>query len=106
MASGYDIEVLDGTSQKTSKSVTSPSTISFTSLQFNDMKQGYRYNVSIVAKSQVYDGNNTVNGDTYTGEVKTVVKSKMCFYFRKCNNQCAHRVLYGDRQSQQLRRRQ
>ena len=40
------------------------------------MKNGYRYNISIVAKSQVYAESQILNGDTYTGEVKTVVKSK------------------------------
>ena len=52
-----------------------------TTVTFLDMKNGYKYNVSITAKSLQFEGDNTVDSDIYTEQIKTVVMRKYSLHF-------------------------
>ena len=72
VAGSYQIEIRDGNSQKYSSSASSsPKDISF-----SDMLNGHVYNVFITAKSEKYEGDQQVDGVTFNGNFKTVVKGK------------------------------
>ena len=69
----YLVRVLDGVSVE--KSVTTV-TIPQATVSFPDMKNGHRYNVLITAKSQFYEGSNSMDSEEYYMQIKTVVMRK------------------------------
>ena len=68
----YHVKVLDGENLEASATVTTPET----TLSFADMKNGYRYNVLITARSQEYDGDKILDSEEYYMQIKTVVQRK------------------------------
>ncbi|XP_053398231.1 fibronectin-like [Mercenaria mercenaria] len=70
VVSGYKIKLQDGTSEIESAEQSS-SPVSFSSPK---IKHGYRYNISIEAKSELYDDINYVWSDAYVEQIKTVVQ--------------------------------
>ncbi|WAR31193.1 PTPRF-like protein [Mya arenaria] len=67
----YDIKVLDGTELK--QSTFAFETASAT-LRFNDMRNGYTYNVKIISRSETYDGSNTEPSEPFESTFKTDVQ--------------------------------
>ena len=80
--SAYYLQVFDGATEKNHTSVSAPegNAVS-TTVTFLDMKNGYKYNVSITAKSLQYEGDNTVDSDIYIVQIKTVVIRKYSLSF-------------------------
>ena len=72
--SKYTVTILDGDTEMTTRSTSGPSRSIV--LEFNSMKNGYRYNVSIVAHSKTYDNGQTVESDPHVEEIKTTVQGK------------------------------
>ena len=79
--SEYFLQIFDGATVKKSTVVAAPqdNTVS-TTVTFPDMKNGYKYNVSITAKSLQFQGDKTVDSDIYTEQIKTVVMRKFCLH--------------------------
>ena len=72
-AGSYLVQVMDGNTQKNSSTPTS----SPVTIYFSDMLNGHTYNVLITAKSEKFEGNQQVDGATFSGTFKTVVKGKL-----------------------------
>ena len=79
----YLVEVYEGTDRLGWTHVVEPDNgnpdTDSTTLRVPNIKNGHRYNVSITARSMVYLSSNTVDSDTYTEQIKTVVISKYGF---------------------------
>ena len=80
--SSYLVEVHEGTDML-GNIVLQPANgnpdIDSTALRVPNIKNGHRYNVSITARSMVYLFTETVDSDTYTQQIKTVVVRKYGF---------------------------
>ena len=80
--SSYLVEVHEGTDRLGDTLVQpadgNPDTDSAT-LRVPNIRNGHRYNVSITARSMVYLSTETVDSDTYTEQIKTVVIGKYGF---------------------------
>ena len=80
--SSYLVEVHEGTN-RLGNLVVQPANgnpdIDSTTLSVPNIKNGHRYNVSITARSMVYLFTETVDSDTYTEQIKTVVIRKYGF---------------------------
>ena len=76
-ASKYMVAIFDGNVEKAS---THAGTYLSTVIGFVDIKNGYRYNVSIIAYSRAYDGDKTMESNIYTEEIKTVVKGRFIHF--------------------------
>ncbi|XP_053390207.1 protein sidekick homolog, partial [Mercenaria mercenaria] len=81
VASGYRIQLLDGSNEITSKERPS----SPVSLSNSTIKNGYRYNITIIAKSEAYNGTNYVWSDLYVEQIKTVVQVPSAPRSVQCN---------------------
>ena len=74
--SKYMVAIFDGNVEKISKEA---GTYLSTVIGFDGIKNGYRYNVSIIAHSKAYDGDKIVESDPYIEEIKTLVQGKFKF---------------------------
>ena len=79
IVSSYLVELYEGTDRLGHTDVQpadgNPDTDS-TTLRVPNIKNGHRYNVSITAQSMFYQLSETVDSDTYTEQIKTVVIRK------------------------------
>jgi hypothetical protein len=75
VATSYRVKLFDGDTQKGSQDTSSfPTT-------FNDVLNGYRYNVSIIAWSESFDGR-YINSEESVSAIKTIVQGKKkCIFF-------------------------
>ncbi|XP_053392067.1 fibronectin-like, partial [Mercenaria mercenaria] len=69
----YHIQLLDGTTTIQTKTIQSPKTHS--EFQVSGLRDGYRYNVKIEARSESYDSGKRVSGETFNAEFKTTPQS-------------------------------
>ena len=76
--SKYMVAIFDETVEKTRNDA---GTYLSTVIRFDGIKNGYRYNVSIIAHSEAYDSGKTVESDPSIEEIKTVVQGKFKFLF-------------------------
>ena len=70
--SGYSVAILDGSTEMKNRTLTGPGRSVV--IGFNNMKNGYRYKVKIVAYSKTFGGGHKVASDPYMQEIKTAVK--------------------------------
>ncbi|XP_053390479.1 uncharacterized protein LOC128553366 [Mercenaria mercenaria] len=73
--SQYQVQLLDGTTMIMSKTVNSPNT--HAEFPSSGLKDGYRYNVKITARSESYDSGKRVSGETFSTEFKTLAQSEL-----------------------------
>ena len=80
--SSYLVEVYEGT-DRLGHTVVGPADgnpdTDSTPFKVPNIKNGHRYNVSITARSMYYLSTETVDSDTYTEQIKTVVIRKYGF---------------------------
>ena len=75
--SRYLLEVYEGEDELSRRVVEPPDGNKVSaSMQISNIKNGHRYNVSITAQSMFYQLSETVDSDTYTEQIKTVVMRK------------------------------
>jgi len=89
VASGYDVEVLDGETRKVYYPGVSNTQQVVT---FNDMRNGYTYTVKIESRSQTFDGGNYVLSDVSQTTFKTVVQGNLLFM---CRTKCIYNFIFS-----------
>ena len=75
VATYYRIQLFDGTSRLTNKEQLSTTA----SIYYQNMKNGYRYNVKISARSEAYQNSQYLFSDFYVEQIKTTVQGKFIF---------------------------
>ena len=89
MASGYDVEVLDGETRKVYyQGVSDTQKV----VSFSDIKNGYTYTVKIESRSQTFDGGNYVLSDVSQTTFKTVVQGNLLFM---CRTKCIYNFIFS-----------
>ena len=94
--SSYLVELYEGT-YRLGHTVVQPANgnpdTDSTPLRVPYIKNGHRYNVSITARSMVYLFTETVDSDTYTEQIKTVVIRKYGFLHKLITQSCLKPLL-------------
>jgi len=89
VASGYDVEVLDGETRKAYyQGVSDTQQVVY----FSDMKNGYTYTVKVESRSQTFDGGNYVLSDVFQTTFKTVVQGNLLFM---CRTKCIYNFIFS-----------
>ena len=75
VATYYRIQLFDNTSQLTNKEQLSTTA----SIYYQNMKNGYVYDVKISARSEAYQGTQYLFSDFYVEQIKTTIQGKFIF---------------------------
>ena len=73
VATFYIIQLFDGSSLLTSTDTSSTTA----SIYYQNMKNGYRYDIKISARSEVYQGTKYLFSDFYVKQITTTVQGKV-----------------------------